>query len=566
MESKAGGFTQVQEVYSLFGLSACAQADQDGMKKRRSGLAVTSLVLGVISIWCVITGVPPLRLLAVPIGIVTTIFGCAAAWRISRRSEVWKGKGMAVSGIILGMLGSFLGLITVFGMVVQSQQQWQHPNRRFPAERIEHAAAMRNEPAGNFTSNLPIIVLESEGDYFSHNDRTSVRAAFYDTKTGRASIAAKPDYDGFGTINLRGHSTKDWPKQSYSFHVTDERRQQVKAPLLGLPAEEDWVLYAPFEDKTLIRDALAYELARRMGQYAPRTRFVELFLKTRSRGDGKISMRHYMGVYVLVEKIKRSKERVNIAKLVPEDTEEPKISGGYIVKRDHSEGNGGRFRTGRGGPYFYVYPKARDITPQQKTWIRRHFDAFETALYGEDFADPKTGYAAYLDVDGFLDTHWLIELSKNVDGFRYSSYLTKERGKKLKPGPAWDWNRAFGNANYYGGGSTKGWYWTVLRPNEISWHQRLREDPTYVRRAAEHWKKLRKGPLDPQKISALVDQMAAELEEAQKRNFQKWPILGEHVASNYYVGQSYREEIDWLKKWIESRGRWIDGQVEAGKL
>src|SRR6185369_6603818 len=62
---------------------------------------------------------------------------------------------------------------------MRSQQQWQHPNRQFPAERIAHAAAMRNEPAANFTSNLPIIVLESEGDYVSHDDRTPVRAAFY---------------------------------------------------------------------------------------------------------------------------------------------------------------------------------------------------------------------------------------------------------------------------------------------------------------------------------------------------------------------------------------------------
>jgi hypothetical protein len=455
----------------------------------------------------------------------------------------------------------------LFSSVVYTQQQWQqHPNRRYPAERISQAAALRNEPAGNFTSNLPIIVLESEGDSASRDNRTFVRASFYDTSGGRASISSKPDYDGFGTINLRGHSTKDWPKQSYTFHVTDERRQQVKAPLLGLPAEEDWVLYAPFEDKTLVRDVLAYELSRRMGQYAPRTRFVELFLKTRSRGDNKISMRHYMGVYVLMEKIKRGKERVNISKLTPEDNDESKISGGYIVKRDHSEGGGGRFRTQRGGPFFYVYPKARDITSEQKNYIRRYFESFENALYGEDFAHPQRGYAAYLDVDGFLDAHWLIELSKNVDGFRYSAYLTKDRGKKLKPGPAWDWNRAWGNANYYGGGSTRGWYWSVLRPNEISWHQRLREDPAYVERAAAHWKKLRQGPLDPKKITALVDEFAAQLEEAQKRNFQRWPILGEHVASNYYVGESYREEIDWLKKWIESRAKWIDGQVEGRKL
>jgi hypothetical protein len=144
--------------------------------------------------------------------------------------------------------------------------------------------------------------------------------------------------------------------------------------------------------------------------------------------------------------------------------------------------------------------------------------------------------------------------------------MTKDRGKKLKPGPAWDWNRAWGNANYYGGGSTKGWYWTVLRPNEISWHQRLRQDPAYVERAAARWRELRKNVLDSKNIAGLIDELAAQLEEPQKRNFQRWPILGKQVASNYYIGQSYREEVDWLKKWVEARVRWIDGQVEAGKL
>ena len=536
------------------------------MKKRRSGLSVASLVLGIVGMLWVMTGAPVLRLFAVPLGLVALVLGCVASWRIGRRPEK-SGGGMAGAGAVLGVVSSLLGVLLLYNMAAQTRHQpWPQQQRRYPVERVEYAAAMRNEPAGNFTSNLPIIILETEGEHISHEDRTRVRASFYDTKEGRASVASKPDYDGYGTINQRGHSTRDCPKQSYTFHVTDERGTQVKAPLLGMAAEEDWVLYAPFEDKSLMRDVLAYELARRSGQYAPRTRYVELFLKMRSRGDGKISMRHYMGVYVLMEKIKRGKERVNIAKLGPEDNEEPKISGGYIVKRDHSEGGGGRFRVGNGGPYFYVYPKSRDITAKQKSWIRNYFQDFEQALYGDRFTDPQNGYAAYLDVDAFLDAHWLIELSKNVDGFRYSSFLTKDRGQKLKPGPAWDWNRAWGNANYYGGGSTRGWYWSVLRPNEISWHQRLREDPAYVERAAKHWKELRQGAFDPKKISATIDEIAALLEEAQKRNFQRWPILGEQVASNYYVGQSYREEVEWLKKWIESRIKWIDGQVEAGKL
>ena len=112
-----------------------------------------------------------------------------------------------------------------------------------------------------------------------------------------------------------------------------------------------------------------------------------------------------------------------------------------------------------------------------------------------------------------------LELGKNVDGFRYSAFLTKDRGGKLKPEPPWDWNRSFGNANYYGGWQVQGWYWTHLRSNEISWYQRLREDPDFVARCRTRWFDLRKGVFDPNRINARVEELAARLEEAQQRNF-----------------------------------------------
>jgi hypothetical protein len=327
-----------------------------------------------------------------------------------------------------------------------------------------------------------------------------------------------------------------------------------------LPAEEDWGLYAPFEDKTMIRDVLAFELTRKMGYYAPRTRYVELFIST---SDGALSMQDYAGVYVLIEKIKRGKDRVNIAALGPGDRYEPNISGGYIIKRDHGDDGGSRFQTSHGGPYFFVYPKPEKITGEQKAWLQRYFNAFEAALYGDDFRDRESGYAAYLDVDAFIDAHWLVELSKNVDGFRYSAFITKERGGKLKVGPPWDWNRSFGNANYYGGGQTHGWYSSNLRPNEISWFMRLQEDPEFADRASERWRKLRKDVFDPKKINARIDELASQLEEAQQRNFERWPILGQHVTCNFYVGESYRDEVEWLKKWISKRVAWIDNQIQS---
>jgi hypothetical protein len=197
--------------------------------------------------------------------------------------------------------------------------------------------------------------------------------------------------------------------------------------------------------------------------------------------------------------------------------------------------------------------------------LTRYLNAFEEALYGDDFQDPRTGYAAYLDVASFIDMHWLIEATKNVDGFRYSAFLTKDRGGKLKPEPPWDWNRSFGNANYYGGGETHGWYSYNLRPNEISWYHRLREDPVFAQRCAARWVYLRKDIFDPKKIQARIDELAALLEEAQQGNYRRWPVLGQHVTCNHYVGDSYEDEVRWMKKWIERRIAWIDSQVGGAR-
>ena len=482
--------------------------------------------------------------------------GLAALWLLRRTPPPKRGRGWALSAVGLGVITLMLSLSVVVRLVVTDFSQRsspEHPGEQNP---------MDDDPATAFASNLPIVVLDTAGRYVSRNRRTLVRAQFFDAAKGRASVGDKPAYEGLATINRRGYSTMHLPKRSYTLHTVDQDTNQVSVPLLGLPADEDWVLYAPYEDKTLLRDVLAYELANRMGRYAPRTRFVELFLRD---ADRPLSMRDYEGIYVLVEKIKRGKHRVNIAKLEPEEATDPDISGGYIVKRDHSEHNDSRFRTQHGGPYSYVYPKSSRISPDQKRWLRQYFNSFESALYGPNFADAETGYAAYLDVDSFIDAHWLIEMSRNVDGFRYSAFLTKDRGGKLKPEPPWDWNRSFGNANYYDGGHTRGWYWTRLRPNEISWFRRLREDPAFTRACAARWIELRKDVFNPDRINQRIDELAAQLEEAQERNFERWPVLGRQITCNYYVGKSFRDEVRWLKKWVTRRIAWIDGQVSRSE-
>lgn len=505
----------------------------------------------------------PLALMAVPLGIAAILGGALGALIARFGRERRPGAGRALAGLAFGVVA----LVTVLTGVVREmgspmrgpqggppRQDWSRMGQ--PPGEIHGF----REPLAAFDSRLPILVFHTGGQGIGMEDCV-VRAEMYEAGGAGDLRSERAQFAGLVSLNRRGYSSLRLPKPSWTLHTLDGASNQAKVALLGMPAGEDWVLYAPFEDKTLLRDVLAFELARKMGHYAPRTRFVEVFLDPT---EGPVSRQDYLGVYVLMEKIKRGADRVDIAKLGPQDRAEPEVSGGYIIKRDHRDRAGRRFHTGRGGPYFHVYPREEVITPEQSEWLRRYLERFEDVLHGPDYRDPQRGYAAFLDVDVFIDAHWLIEASRNVDGFRYSAYLVKDRGGKLRTEPPWDWNRSFGNANYYDGWETDGWYWHRLRDSEICWYGRLREDPAFRERAAARWRELRRTVFDPESIAGRIDALAAELEGAQQRNFQRWPILGRQVTCNYYVGRTYEDEVRWLKRWIERRLAWIDSQVAAG--
>ncbi len=425
-----------------------------------------------------------------------------------------------------------------------------------------------------FTSNLPLVVLDTFGARVAYGQRSPVAARFVDTKTGRSSLLGSADFEGLGEINVRGHTSLRYPKHSYHLQTKQEGIGSRQVALLGLPKESDWVLYGPYCDKSLMRDVLGYELSNQIGRYAARTRFVEVFL---NETRGSLTLAHYIGVYVFEEKVKRGKNRVDIEKLTPGDVTEPKISGGYIIMKDHSDqvsdpdesipmrASARRkepsFRSSHGSQFYYVEPKGDGITAGQERWLRQYIDQFEKVLYSGDFKDPKTGYAAYIDPDSFIDHHLLVELSKNIDGFRFSTFYHKDRGGRLKMGPIWDWNLSFGNAKPRQGFNPAGWYWSQLDDRQYSWFRRLLEDPDFAQRLVDRWGELRTNQFATGTILARIDELAALLSEAQVRNFRRWHVLGRSISPNAFVGESFEEEISFLKQWTRQRIEWMDGAL-----
>jgi hypothetical protein len=426
-------------------------------------------------------------------------------------------------------------------------------------EIVSQTYTLADPDVAEFSSNLPLVIINTFGQRLSHEGRVPVSMRFINRDKGRTRLIGSSGVDSRAMINIRGTSSLQFPKHSFTFRTKDEAGNTLKAPLLGFPSDSEWVLYAPYPDKSLIRDVLAYDLSRQMGHYAPRTRFVEVFVSDSRR---RLSRRDYAGVYVFEEKIKQGPARVNIAKLGPEENKEPEISGGYIFKKDHEDmGATGGFNTSQGIHFFYVEPREDQLTPQQKSWLTGYLNEFEGVLAGPDFNDPLHGYAAYIDPASFIDFQWMVEMSKNIDGYRLSNYLHKDRNGKLKTEPIWDWNLSFGNANYMEGWIPEGWYARHVPDKDYPWFRRLFKDPDFRQQWIDRWAELRTKQFALTNILARIDGFASELQESQERNFRRWPILGQWVWPNSFVGKTYPQEIDWMKKWIEQRLAWIDRQV-----
>lgn len=426
----------------------------------------------------------------------------------------------------------------------------------------EHYVRLGNDLL-TFSSNLPLVVVHTLGTQIPEDPQVLCAATLIDTTSGTATLTDPPNFLGVAGIKLRGSSSLMFPKKQYAFEIWDHNADDENMELLDLPKEADWVLYGPYTDKSLMRNVLAYQWGNAFGHYAPRTRFVEMFLHA---APGMVTGNDYIGTYVLIERIKRDKNRVNIAKLRPDDNTQPTVTGGYIVKKDRLDPGDNGFFTSIGQQLAFVEPKEAEISAAQAAYLTGYFNAFEAALYGPDYTDPVVGYAKYIDVDSWIDQHILVELAKNIDGYRLSAFLFKDRNGKLNMGPAWDYNLSLGNADYLEGWIPQGWYYPQLSDGDYPWFPRLFADQAFRLRYADRWFALRKSVLQTSQLLAEIDGYADVLAQSQVRNFQRWPVLGTYVwpnAPGWEERLTYQDEINWMKNWLVDRLAWIDAQFVA---
>lgn len=443
-------------------------------------------------------------------------------------------------------------------------------------------------------SEIPYLIVDTKGAEIQNEPKIPAELKIFIDKQEVLKTNIGIEYRGSTSFRLSD-------KKSFGIETWDAEGEDAEVALLDFPEEEDWILnghIVNFDDqfiidRTLMYHYFGYQLSRNIGRYASRSKFVELEVN----GD-------YKGVYVFMEKLKRDGNRIDVAKLKPSDVDAASITGGYILKIDKTAGgdlgiiqpleyyydnwqddatytpeisfrskydiNGKIINFEAFDPpyhsnqyletyFLYEYPKAEDITDAQKAYIQDYIHQFETALLTDDFSSDLRTYTDYIDVNSFVDYFILNELCRNVDAYRISTYLHKDRGGKLNMGPIWDLNIG------YDTGDRIPWDDWVINYNQFVdkdswmtpfWWLRLMEDPVFRQAVKTRWTSLRTGAMSAASLLRLVDETAAYLQKngAIERNYTRWDI-GKPV--------DYGEAVQSLKSFLEFRAQWMDGEISS---
>lgn len=449
-----------------------------------------------------------------------------------------------------------LGGVSIAGNSVVKSETTTRENQRTSLTKEERKEWDAPDPEvldyyglGEFRTTLPVLYLNTKGKQVLKENVIMGNLAVLEANGKDQSIYSLPNSLHRVAIKYRGASSyTQFDKKQYRIKFFKDQKEKAKdVSLVGMGANSEWVLNGPYLDKTLIRNKLVYDLARELNGWAPDSRFVELFT------DGK-----YQGVYLAVEPVTNGESRLRLGKfgLLSGET-------AYIVDRDRDDTEEEELLTyGKTAGFtknsmYLSYPSRKKVTEKQKEYVRQDLSAFEQALYGEDFLDPYTGYAAYIDWDNWVDYFIINEFAMNYDAGNLSTYAYKELGGKLQLA-VWDFNNGFDNYQWFHTDTDR--LYTV----ENSWFDRLWQDESFRKQVCERYGQLRKTTLSDEHIAEKITSYQAELGAAVDRNFKVWGYsfdesllagttkegmsrdLGSYEAAMKQLADTIRERLAYL--------------------
>ena len=368
---------------------------------------------------------------------------------------------------------------------------------------------------------LPRLVIETDNFRQINNKDTKVPAHFQFYGKSKPS---GPIQDL--TIRGRGNSSFVMTKYGYKINLAE------KDSMLGMPKDREWDLVSNFRDKSMLLNYITYQLAGILGdEYHPQCKFLELFLN-----------RLYQGIYLLVEHVKVSKNRVNIAK---------NDSSFLFEKTTETSTNGVLFTSSLN--YIFKFDQPKEPNTQSQELLENHINEFERFLQSKNIYSLDS-IAQWIDIEDFIRYYWIQEFTKNIDGPRRSIFLIWEKkdgiNTPIKMGPVWDFDLGYGNSSDKKAVPDQ---WLI---RNYGWNRFLFKNKEYKKRVRDYWKKNRTifvATLDS------IDSMSKKLAKASSNEFKRWPVLENDSGFPFFRKFSnYQEAVDAIKSWIEQRIQWID--------
>jgi hypothetical protein len=414
--------------------------------------------------------------------------------------------------------------------------------------KIENLIQVSDSTENNFNRILSYEVVAINGDVKKYNLRldnfTKLPVILIDTEN-ESEITSKEDYiegnlkfigkdftDPYyhKKIKIRGRGNYTWSKPKKPFQIKFDKKNSF----LDLKKDKKWILLANYTDKTMLRTAIAFEMGYLSNlAWTPKYDFLEVFLNND----------HY-GTYQVTEKIEEDDNRVNIGK------------NGYLIEVDqpNTDPDDILFRTPRS--LFRV--KSPDLTEgsYEYNYIKNYVNRVEKVLYGSSFNDEKSGYKTLIDIDSFVDWYIINEISKNNDAAFYSScYMTLVPGEKLKMGPIWDFDISFGNSRQNDNENPKG-FWI----KNSKWFKMMFKDEYFIKKVKERFLYFYE---NKDRILSTSNELSKKINDSRLENEKIWKTLGKYVYPNYvYKFETFKEEEDYLIRWIEIRFEWLKDAID----
>lgn len=403
-------------------------------------------------------------------------------------------------------------------------------------------------------TNLPTVVVNTLNSEAPYDKEHEIQGSILIISDNGATLSDHP-----GGIRERGNGSRAFPKKPW--RIKYEKKQNV----LDAPAKaKKWTLLNNYGDKTLMRNMLAFAVARKFNmEYVPYIQPVDVILN----GE-------YKGTYTLCDQVEVAKDRVNIQEMETTDVSGDALTGGYFIEIDaYASSEISWFTSGHYNiPVTIKSPDDDKITPEQSAYIENYFNQLETAVKSTgsyDASDPVTGYRRMFDSQSFLKHMLVNEVASNTDTY-WSTYMYKHRNDpKFYTGPVWDFDLGFENDQrthpvIENAGDGYLWYsGKASSANGVNYFVKriVFSDETTAAEIHDIWKTARQAGLSAEWLKGLVDEYAAMLDASQKLNFTRWPILNERVHENYQALGSYEAECDVIRDYVAKRIPHLDGVI-----